>query len=179
MADVENQGVQHAEAPRAGGRGRSSLWACVIGIVVGAALVCLIGWMAMPQMMLKTHASAYGLDETCERLKAAIEEQGWTCPAIRNMNASIEKEGATLARQVRIVELCQADYAQRILSEEPQVSTLMPCAFGVYEGDDGKTYVSAMNTGLMGRMFGGVIAEVMGGSVAADETEILAAIGHE
>ncbi len=179
MADVETQGVERADGRRAGGKRWAILLAGVVGIIVGLALACVIGWMAMPQMMLKTHESAYGLDETCERLKAAIEEQGWTNPAIRNMNASIEAGGADLARQVRIVELCNAEYAQRILSEEPQVSTLMPCAFGVYEGDDGKVYVSAMNTGLMGRMFGGIIAEVMGGSVAADETEILAAIGHE
>lgn len=179
MTDVETPGAERADGQRAGGRSRSILPAGVVGVVVGIALTCGLGWMAMPRMMLKTHESAYGLDETCERLKAAIEEQGWTNPAIRNMNASIEAGGAELARQVRIVELCQANYAERILSEAPQVSTLMPCAFGVYEGDDGKVYVSAMNTGLMGRMFGGIIAEVMGGSVAADETKILAAIGHE
>ena len=36
-----------------------------------------------------------------------------------------------------------------------------------------KTYLSKMNVGLMGKMFGGNIAKVMGGSVAVDEHKIL------
>jgi hypothetical protein len=50
----------------------------------------------------------------------------------------------------------------------------MPCSIGVYEGDDGRVYVAKMNTGLMGKMFGGNVAQVMGGAVAEDEAKILA-----
>ena len=32
----------------------------------------------------------------------------------------------------------------------------------VYEKSDGKTYVGTMNAGLLGKMFGGSVAEVMG-----------------
>lgn len=49
---------------------------------------------------------------------------------------------------------------------------LMPCAWGVY-GKDGKVMITGMNMGLMGKMFGGTIARVMGGSVARDEAAIL------
>ena len=76
--------------------------------------------------------------KTCEKLKAAIEAAGWSCPAIRDMNTSMAKHGVQHDRPVRIVELCQADYAHDILSGNPGVSTLMLCAFGVYEGADGK-----------------------------------------
>ena len=48
------------------------------------------------------------------------------------------------------------------------LSVMMPCSIGVYEKSDGKTYISTMNAGLLGRMFGGVVAEVMAGSVARD-----------
>jgi uncharacterized protein (DUF302 family) len=74
---------------------------------------------------------------------------------------------------IRIVELCKAPYAHEVLSEKPELATLMPCAYGVYEGADGKVYISAMNVGLMGKMFGGVVARVMGGQVAHDEHNIL------
>jgi len=50
---------------------------------------------------------------------------------------------------------------------------MMPCTFGVWEGEDGKVYVSKMNMGLMAKMFGGNIAKVMGGHVAEDEERIL------
>ena len=45
-----------------------------------------------------------------------------------------------------------------------------------YKGADGKVYISGMNTGLMGKMFGGKIAEVMGTKVSQDEEKILKGI---
>ena len=38
---------------------------------------------------------------------------------------------------------------------------------------DGKVYITGMNTALMGKMFGGTIARLMGGKVSADEKIIL------
>jgi len=147
----------------------------LIGFVAGAGLLGLIGWQAMPSMMLTVHDSKYSdVDETCEALKTAIEANGWNCPAIRNMNKAMARYGVHFDRPpVRIVELCRADYAERVLTTNPEVSTLMPCAWGVWKGPDGKVYISGMNMGLMGKMFGGVIAEVMGTDVSRDEAKIL------
>jgi uncharacterized protein (DUF302 family) len=128
----------------------------------------------MPGMMLATHQSRFNtVEETCLRLKDAIEENGWSCPAIRDMNLTMEKHGVVMERPVKIVELCKAEYAKEVLTTNPEVSTLMPCAWGVYEGDDGRIYVTGMNMGLMGKMFGGNIARVMGGSVSKDEAQML------
>lgn len=125
-------------------------------------------------MMLTTHESRYDtVDETCLNLKSAIEENGWSCPAIRDMNLTIEKHGATLERRVKIVELCKATYARDVLTTDPEVSTLMPCAWGVYEGDDGKVYITGMNMGLMAKLVGGNIAKIMGGPVSAEEEKML------
>jgi uncharacterized protein (DUF302 family) len=152
----------------------------VIGLIVGLLLAGLIGWMAMPGMMLVTHESRYDtVAETCAQLKIAIEENGWSCPAIRDMNRTMEKHGVTMERPVKIVELCNATYAKAVLTTNPEVSTLMPCAWGVYEGDDGKVYITGMNMGLMGKMFGGNIAKVMGGSVSKDEARMLARVVQE
>jgi uncharacterized protein (DUF302 family) len=149
------------------------LWGTgLAGVLVGVLVTMGAVRVMMPGMMLVTTRSAYGLEETCQRLKTAIEETGWRCPAIRDMNAAVAKEGVAMNRQVRIVELCKADYAKAVLETDPQVSTLMPCAFGVYE-QDGGVYVTAMNTELMGKMMGGNIARVMGVGVAADEHRIL------
>ena len=146
------------------------------GFVVGAVAVMLLVWTTMPRMMVTVHESRYGLEETCERLKAAIEAEGWNCPSIRNLNKSMAKNGVDFDRQVRIVELCNANYAKSVLETDPHVSTLMPCAFGVYEGGDGKVYISGLNTGLMGKMMGGNIAKVMGSKVSEDERKILSAV---
>jgi uncharacterized protein (DUF302 family) len=146
----------------------------VSGLIVGAVLIGVVGVLSMPGMMLAVHQSRYdSVEETCARLKDAIENNGWTCPAIRDMNKSMARHGVQIDRPVRIVELCNAKYAKDVLMTNPEVSTLMPCAWGVYKGDDGKVYISGMNMGLMGKLFGGNIAKVMGGSVSKDEKAML------
>jgi len=38
---------------------------------------------------------------------------------------------------------------------------LMPLGIGIYEDKDGQVYISELNVGLLGMMFGGTIADVM------------------
>jgi uncharacterized protein (DUF302 family) len=148
----------------------------VAGVIVGVVLTALVAWQMMPGMMIIEYESRYGLDETVAKLKSAAEANGWTVPAVRNMNASLAKQGVDFPRQVRLVEVCKAEYAESVLASDRHVATLMPCAFAVFEADDGSVHISAMNTGLMGTMFGGNIAEVMGGKVGPDEHKMLAEV---
>jgi uncharacterized protein (DUF302 family) len=146
------------------------------GFVAGLAAAAVLMKAAMPALMLTTHESRFaGVDETAAALKGAIEASGWQCPAIRDMNAAMAKRGVSFEPPVRIVELCKAEYAKEVLTDNPEVSTLMPCAWGVYK-KGGKVYITGMNTGLMGKLFGGTIARVMGGSVSHDEREILSEV---
>jgi len=148
----------------------------LLGLILGVVLTGVVVWQAMPGMMIVEHRSKYGLDETVSRLQQAIKDAGWVSPGVRDMNKSMAKQGVAFDKQVRIVELCHADHAKSVLSTDPHIATLMPCAIAVYEGDDGKVYVSSMNMGLMGKMFGGNIAKVMGGAVADDERKILSSV---
>ena len=179
MADTSpnNRNEMSTGTSRDKARWKAPVLCLLVGILLGAGITAFAGWKAMPSMMLTVHESNYpDVAQTCEELKKSIEANGWQCPAIRDMNKSMAKHGVDFDRPVRIVELCKADYAKRVLSTNPEVSTLMPCAWGVYEGADGKVYISGMNMGLMGKMFGGTIAEVMGGQVSADEHKILKSV---
>jgi uncharacterized protein (DUF302 family) len=172
MMEQVTENMSRAEQHKSGNG--KSLLLFLGGIIVGAILVALIGWSMMPTLMLTTHQSRYdSVEETCKQLKIAIKNGGWQCPAVRNMNKAMLKHGVTFTKQVRIVELCNAKYAGDVLATNPEVSTLMPCAWGVYKGQDGKVYITGMNMGLMGKMFGGNIAKVMGGAVAAEEHQML------
>lgn len=151
----------------------------LVGFVLGVAATGVAVWQLMPGMMIVQHESRFGLDETVARLEQAIEANGWEISGVRNINKSMAKQGVTFDRQVRIVELCRAPYAQSVLTTNPEVSTLMPCAIGVWEGEDGKVHLAGMNMGLMGKMFGGNIAEIMGGKVAVEEKKILAEVVKE
>ena len=145
----------------------------LVGLVVGAAGAGLVMVKAMPGMMIVTRPSRLGFEETVRAVQKGIEAQGWSSPATLNMNKSMAKHGVTLEPQVRVIQLCQPEYAKDVLTTDRYVASLMPCSIAVYESDDGRVCVSKMNTGLMGTLFGGNIAEVMGGKVAKDEQAIL------
>lgn len=146
-----------------------------LGLVGGILLTGITMGSVMPKMMLHEKESPLGYQETVAHLENVITNSGWIISRKIDLQKSISQYGKTIP-QVTIIKICQADYAEKILNtdEAMYVSVMMPCSISVYQKSDGNTYVSTMNTGLMGKMFGGVIAEVMGGPVAADEAEFTA-----
>ncbi|NTU49398.1 MAG: DUF302 domain-containing protein [Desulfobulbaceae bacterium] len=134
----------------------------------------------MPKMMIVTHQSRFSdVDQTVSALKEAIVKEGWRSPGVRDISGTINKEGLAFDKPIRIVELCKAEHAKNVLTTNPEMSTLMPCAWGVYKGQDGKVYISGMNMGLMGRIFGGNISKVMSGHVAIEEARMLKEVVKE
>jgi uncharacterized protein (DUF302 family) len=153
---------------------KGKLWlSALIGGVVGFLLCGVVMFMVMPSMMIVTKESELGFDETTAALEERIPQNGWVVSDIMDMNKSMEKHGVVLEPRVKIIKLCQPEYAKNILTTDRHISCMMPCTMSVWEGDDGKVYLSKMNMGLMAKMFGGNIAEVMGGGVAGDEEKIL------
>ncbi len=148
----------------------------IIGLVVGAGLMMLIMFIMAPKMMLLEDESKYNFDKTVEVLIQSIEDHDWKLPAVHDLKETMHKYGKDV-RNVKVFELCHPDHAEQILkeSEERIVSTMMPCRIAIYEKEDGKVYISRMNSSLMASTMGGVIKKTM--SVAAAENEsILEAI---
>jgi uncharacterized protein (DUF302 family) len=148
----------------------------VVGFVLGVAATGIAGWVAMPGMMIVTGQSRLGFDETVAALDDAITKQGWTSPGTMDMQASLAKHGHAFPHRVKIIKLCHPQYASDVLTTDRHIACLMPCSIAVWEGDDANVYISKMNTGLMGKIFGGNIAKVMGGHVPRDEAAILAPV---
>jgi hypothetical protein len=73
-----------------------------------------------------------------------------------------------------MVEACSTKYSGPILKDDNIrfLSILMPCKVSVYKKNDGKTYIGMMNAGLMGKMFGPMVGEIMG-KVAADQAKFV------
>ena len=152
---------------------RKSLISGIAGVLVGLLLAIVLVVALMPSMMLKTYETTLGYDETIAALQERIVEAGWVVSGVKEMNESLAKEGVQFGPRVSLVSLCQPQYAESILATDRHISVMMPCKFSVWEGDDGKVYLTKMNTSLMGKLFGGNVAKVMGGSVTADEEAIL------
>jgi uncharacterized protein (DUF302 family) len=146
----------------------------IAGIIIGGLLAGVAMVSVMPKMMLHEKESPLGYQETIAHLENVITNSGWIISRKIDMQKSIAQYGKTVP-PLTIIKICQADYADKILNtdEAMYVSVMMPCSISVYQKSDGNTYVSTMNTGLMGKLFGGVVAKVMGGPVAADEAKFM------
>ncbi len=152
----------------------SLLTAFILGLIGGMVITGLIVWWVMPSLMLDVYKSGLAFEDTVKTLKKAAEDRGWKVPKIHNIQDSLGKAGYENMTKLKIIAMCQPDYAYDILQydENKKVSGIMPCSIGIYEDSRGEVYVSGMNIGLMSRMFGGTIAEVMG-KVGAEEHKII------
>ncbi|HDS84391.1 MAG TPA: DUF302 domain-containing protein [Phycisphaerales bacterium] len=149
------------------------LYLLLAGALIGVLATGMTIVFAMPSMMLKTHESNLAYDQAVDALKTRIEKAGWVISGIIPLYESLKKQGVDFERRVTLIKLCHPDYAQRILTTDRDISVMMPCTFSVWEDDNGKVYLTQMNTGLMGKLFGGTVAEIMGGAVSRDETAML------
>lgn len=147
----------------------------LIGFLAGMVVTGAAVWLMMPGLMLKEYPSPLGVEETVRHIEQKAVADGWVVSSILPLDKSVKKNGGGDLPPVHLVNICQANHAYEILKEEGNrvVSVMMPCTISVYRKDDGNTYVGALNAGLMGKMFGGTVARVMGGDVAAAQRSFI------
>jgi len=148
----------------------------LIGFFSGLLVLGLVGWTSAPGMMLQETLSPYSVGETVEKIKANAIAEGWVVSGVKPLHKSVKKHGGGDLPPIMLVNLCQAHHASKILREEDSriVSVMMPCTISVYQKADGKTYIGTMNAGMLGKMFGGTVAQVMGDEVAAQQQKFIA-----
>lgn len=133
---------------------------CIIG---GMILMGLIVWFTMPLLMLIKLRSRLTYDETISVLDENFKKkQDWKVLVVNDYKKSTEAF-ITLER-VGSVNICNPRYASKILADDKNrgVTAFMPLGLGVYEDKKGQVFISKLNIGLLGKMFGGTISEVMG-----------------
>ncbi|MEN7973763.1 MAG: DUF302 domain-containing protein, partial [Verrucomicrobiota bacterium] len=128
------------------------------------------GWTIMPKQMIKERKSPLGYEETIAKIEQNVKDSGWIISSTKHLDKSMAKYGKDVP-PTTLINICQPDHAEAILQDDSAryISIMMPCTISVYEKSDGSTYVATMGMKLMGKMFGGLIAEVMGGAVATEE----------
>ena len=146
----------------------------VVGFIGGIILTGVIGWNAMPGMMLNEKVSPYGLDETVAKIKENALAKGWIVKSIKAPHKSVKKFSNKDVLPIKLINICQADALYNILNDDKSrvVSVFIPCTISVYERADGKIYISSMNASLLGKMFGGIVSTVMG-KVAIDQASFI------
>ncbi len=153
--------------------------AFIIGTLFGAALAMVGGAFIMPKLMVKETVSPLGYEETIAHIQHNVTNASWKVSALMRLDKTLAKEGK-MVLPVASFKICHPDYAETIFNDDDArfLSVMMPCSIAVYEKTDGQTYISTMNASLMGKMFGGTVAEVMAGPVA-EETQTFIQIPRE
>lgn len=145
------------------------------GVVAGLLLAAGLAYSMMDSLMFKETVSPFGMEETVARIQHNIEKtgNGWALSGLRNPAKAVQADGGNVL-PVMMIEACSTNYSKPILKEDTVrfLSILMPCKISVYKKQDGKVYIGTMNAGLMGKMFGPMVGEVMG-HVAADQKKFL------
>ena len=136
-----------------------------VWMLIGMMLMGVIVWFTMPSLMLIEHKSSRNYDETISALNVAIsQKENWKVPKVFDYQKNIVDAGHGSIERVSTVTLCNPLYASRILDDDKnrKVTPFMPLGIGVYEDKEGNVHISELNVGLLGMMFGGTIADVMG-----------------
>ena len=146
----------------------------LIGILVGVILAAVGVALVMPKLMVKEIQSPLGYEETITHIYNNVTNADWKVSALMRLDKTLAKEGKSVL-PVASFKICHPDHAETVLKDDDArfLAVMMPCSIAVYEKTDGKTYISTMNSGLMGRMFGGTAAEVMAGPVADETAEFV------
>jgi uncharacterized protein (DUF302 family) len=150
----------------------------VTAALAGGAVTLGVIAFAAPRLLIKEEPSPFDLEETVSRLEQAAAAEGWTVAGVRKLDESVRKNGGPDLRPVRLVELCEPHHAGALLADDARkkLSVMMPCTISVYEKSDGRAYVSSLNAALVGRLYGGQTAEIMGKRVAREQEAILAGV---
>ena len=135
----------------------------VVWVLVGMVLMGIIVWFTMPSLMLIKHKSKLSYDETVTILSDTLKKkQDWKVLGVNDYQKSTADFGAL--DRVGSVTICNPRYASKILANDADrgVTAFMPLGLGDYEDKKGQVFVSQLNVGLLGMMFGGTISDVMG-----------------
>jgi uncharacterized protein (DUF302 family) len=141
----------------------NSIIQAVVWVLAGMVLMGLIVWFAMPFLMLIRYKSKLNYEETVTALSETLDKkQDWRMLTVNDYQKSTEAFAAL--EKVSSVSICNPRYAAKILTNDKNrgVTAFMPLGLGVYEDKKGNEFVSQLNVSLLGMMFGGTIAKVMG-----------------
>lgn len=103
--------------------------------------------------VLYTVESRLSPEEAHEALKAAAAEEKFGVLAELDIQATLNGKGFPFPNPVRVLEVCSPAHAQKVLQAKLEISTALPCRFGIFQRD-GQTYVSTIRPTLMLGMFG-------------------------
>lgn len=98
----------------------------------------------MPGFTLKKTARG-GFDEVLAQLPELLQAEGFGIMTRIDVQATMKQKLGAEFRRYQILGTCNPRFAHEALSADLEVGAMLPCNVVVYEGDDGKAVVMAID----------------------------------
>jgi uncharacterized protein (DUF302 family) len=86
--------------------------------------------------MLIKMESKKSLDQVCQDLEKAVMANKFGVMTIHNLNETMAKKGVQFDRPCRIFEVCNPHQAKKVLENNINISTFLPCRISVFTDGD-------------------------------------------
>ena len=86
-----------------------------------------------------------GYEEALARLPEALKKEGFGIITQIDMQETFKAKLGVDFRRYRILGACNPSFAHSALLKDPRVGVLLPCNVVIYEKDDGKAVVGAVD----------------------------------
>ncbi len=106
-----------------------------------------------------------GFDETIAKVTELLKENGFGILTEIDVQATLKKKLDVDYKPYRILGACNPPFAYKSLQIEPNIGTLMPCNFVVWDEGDHRI-VSAMEPNIMGMVIDNAELKEVAGQVS-------------
>jgi len=116
-------------------------------------------------------------DEVCEQVHSVCERYEFSVLSELNLAEKMKSKGVPFEGECRIYEFCNPESAAKVLDEDRDIATALPCRLAVYtNGDQGKTYISSLSPTSLIELFGATQAREEAEQIEKDVRAIVAAL---
>lgn len=106
----------------------------------------------MSNDLLITRSTHLPLETVCQRLPEIATSHKFGVQATHNLREKMESKGVPFGRECRVIEVCNPHHAQKVLTQDIEISTALPCRIAVYE-EGGRTILATMKPTALLQMF--------------------------
>ncbi len=138
--------------------------ALLFGFLAGVIFTGIAISISSGEMMVKEFKSPYDFEKTVTVTVDRINsKEGWHVTEVIDQNQETIENGGSSIGNFKIIKYCSGKYSARMLKpdDNKKIGNMMPKTFAVYEKSDGQVFVSTMNGGIMGKLFGGEIEQII------------------
>lgn len=142
------------------------------GFLWGITFTFVFGVIFLRHSLINEYQSKFSFNETLQEIKKNTEQTKGEWVLRFNKSCSLPKTSDK--SKIIQIELCSNKYGSRIINKESsrKASAIIPSTFSIYEKSDGKTYISQLNSSLIGHLVGGDTSKVFARNIYPEQQMI-------